>query len=396
MRIAGFFDKFLAFVKRPSDTAAAAELGPHARRIVSDAVLFNEIPSPSEKEAERVQFILRRLNEFGVSAITNDLEGNVSVLFPGSKPTNKSVLIFADIANDAYSPIDSSARLSAGIASGNGLADNAVGVATLLVLAEYFQHNAVRNDIGVVILFTSLASQNDEFAGLKRFLASWDGEISFALYVTGIQQGNVETYPLGHYKMTITAHTKDREMLESSGEASAVSVLSRIASSLGTIAWDNANTTTLNIARIVGGVGFGFFPSEGFMELEIYSADTKALDMTKNAVEATIGRIAAETGTEVKIEVNSFIPVGNPEVNAFLTKILKEVHTELKIKSHHVSVPDKTAILNSFEIPAVSVGITRGKKGLGEEYVELAPLETGFRQLLLIVEKGIIQGELRS
>jgi hypothetical protein len=116
--------------------------------------------------------------------------------------------------------------------------------------------------------------------------------------------------------------------------------------------------------------------------------------MTKNAVEATIKKIAGETGAAVELTVNSFIPVGNSEINAFLTESLKKVHAELKIKSHFVSVPDKTAIINSFGIPAVSIGITRGKKGLGEEYVELAPIETGFRQVLLLLEKSIIKGEL--
>ncbi|MDR3200048.1 MAG: M28 family peptidase [Spirochaetales bacterium] len=393
-RIAGFFSKFLSFARKQPEAAADAELGPRARRIVSDAVLFNEIPSPTEKEAERIHFIQRRLNEFGVSELTNDGEGSVAVLFPGSKPTDKYVLLFADIENDSYSPLDSSVRLSANRAAGSGLADNAVGVATLLVLAEYFQQNGVRHDINIVLLFTRLACQNEEFAGLRRFLASWDGRISFAFYVTGIQQGNIETHPLGHYKMTVTAHTSEHEVMENSREVSAVWVLSNIAFRLGTIKWDSKNNTTLNIARIVGGVGFGFFPSDGFLELEIYSADTNALDMTKNTVEATIQKIAEETGTAVEFTVNSFIPVGNPEINAFLTDILKKVHTELKIKSHFVSVPDKTAILNSFGIPAASIGITRGKKGLGEEYVELAPIETGFRQLLLLLEKSIIHGEL--
>ncbi|MDR1933493.1 MAG: hypothetical protein LBQ57_11820 [Spirochaetales bacterium] len=396
LRIAGFFSKFFSLARKQQEGAAVGDLGPYARRILSDAVLFNEIPSPTEKEAERIHFIQRRLNEFGISEIINDGEGNVAAVFPGSKPTNKYALLFADIENDSYSPLDSFARLSAGRASGSGLADNSVGVATLLVLAEYFQQNDVRHDINIVLLFTRLACQDEEFAGLRRFLASWDGQISFAFYVTGIQQGNIETHPLGHYKMTVTAHTSEHEVMENTSQVSAVWVLSNIAFRLGTIKWDSKNNTTLNIARIVGGVGFGFFPSEGFMELEIYSADTKALDMTKNTVEATIEKIADETGTAVEFTVNSFIPVGNPKINAFLTDILKKVHAELKIKSNFVSVPDKTAILNSFGIPAASIGITRGKKGLGEEYVELAPIGTGFRQLLLLLEKSIIHGELYS
>jgi acetylornithine deacetylase/succinyl-diaminopimelate desuccinylase-like protein len=396
-RFAVFFHKFFSFAKKlPQEAAVAVELGPFAKRIISDASIFNEIPSPMEREQERIQFILRRLDNFGISEVINDGEGNVAVLFSSQKPTNKCVLLFADIENESYSPISSLVHLSQGLASGGGLADNTIGVATLLVLAEYLQQNGKRYDINILILFTRLAGQEEEFAGLRRFLSSWVGEISFAFYVTGIQQGNIETRPLGHYKMTVTARTNEHAVLEDKGEDSAVWVLSNIAFRLGTIKWDMKSATILNIARIVGGVGFGFFPSEGFMELEIYSGDTAALNLTKNTVEATIEKIAAETGTQVNFTVNSFIPVANPEVNAFLTDILKKVHADLRILSNFVSIPDKTAILNSFGIPAVCVGITRGKKGLDEEYVELAPIETGFQQLLLLLERSVINREMNQ
>jgi acetylornithine deacetylase/succinyl-diaminopimelate desuccinylase-like protein len=394
-RIVNFFHKFFSFAKKLPEVGAG-ELGPSARRIISDASLFNEILSPTEKELERVHFILRRLNEFGISEVINDGEGNIAVLFPGSKPTNKYVLLFADIENYSYSPLDSSVRLSAGWASGGGLADNSIGVATLLVLAEHFQQNGLRYDMNIVILFTRLADADEEFAGLRRFLSSWDGKISFAFYVTGIQQGNLETHPLGHYRLTVSASTDEHTVLEDKGGYSAVWTLSNIAFRLGTIKWDTKSGTILNVARIVGGLGFGFFPSEGFMELEIYSADTAALNLTKNTVEATIEKIAAETGTRVKFTVNSFIPVSNPEINSFLTEIIKKLHAELRIISNFVSVPGKTAILNSFGIPAASIGITRGKKSLGEEYVELAPIETGFQLLLLLLERSIIYGELNQ
>jgi metal-dependent amidase/aminoacylase/carboxypeptidase family protein len=394
-RIAGFFNKIFSFAKKLPE-ATPGELGPFAKRIVSDASIFNEIPSPTEREEERIQFILRRLNNFGVSEIVNDGEGNVAVLFSSQKPTNQSVLLFADIESDSYSLINSFVHLSPGLASGAGLADNAIGVATLLVLAEYLQQKNKRYDINIVILFTRLAGEKEEFAGLSRFLSSWAGEISFAVYVTGIQLGNIETRPLGHYKMTVSARTNEHTVLEDKVGDSAVWVLSNIAFRLGTIKWDVKSGTILNIARIVGGVGFGFFPSEGFMELEIYSGDTAALNLTKNTVEATIEKIAAETGAKVEFTVNSFIPVSNPEGNAFLTDILKKVHADLRVLSNFVSIPDKTAILNSFGIPAVSIGITRGKKTLGEEYVELEPIGTGFQQLLLLLERSVINRELNQ
>jgi hypothetical protein len=370
------------------------QVSPYVSRIISDAILFNEIPSPTEREELRAAFITRRLADFGISNVTEDEAGNVRVLFPASKPTDEYVLLFADIENDSYSPLDSLVKLTADRASGAGIADNSLGVASLLVLAEYIQHQNIQYDMNLVFLFTRLSYSDMEFAGLRDFLSGWDGKIAFALYVSGIQLGNLEIRPLGHYKLTVSAKTNEHEVMESTGGASAVSVLSNIAFQLGNIKWDSENDTTLNIARIVAGVGYGFFPSEGFLELEIYSGNTNILDMMKKAACATIDKIGEETGSAVTISVNSFIPVGNPEINSFLTDSLKKVHEELKIKSNFVSVPDKTAILNSFGVPAVTVGMTRGKKGLNEEYIDIASIETGFRQLALILERSIVTEEL--
>jgi tripeptide aminopeptidase len=401
-RLVGFFRNFLAAAKslaehRPLGGAHRkpfTEITPYVNRIISDAILYNEVPSPTEGEERRVNFITSRLADFGISNVSTDEAGNVRVLISGSKPTDEYVLLFAEIENDDYSPLDSLVRLTADRATGSGIADNSIGVASLLVLAEYLQNQSIRYDTNLVLLFTRLASQDEEFAGLRRFLSDWDGRIAFAVYVTGIQLGNIETNPLGHYKLTVTVNTGEREIMDKSPGASAVSVLSNIAFQLGSIKWDSENNTTLNVARIVAGVGYGFFPSEGFLELEIYSGDTHVLDMAKKAAEATMEKFALETGAKIDVAVNSFIPVGNPEINSFLTESLKKIHGMLKIKSNFVSVPDKTAIINSFGVPAVSIGITRGKKRLAEEYVELASIETGFRQLLLLLEKSIETEEL--
>ncbi len=366
----------------------------YVNRIVSDAVLFNEIPSPSENESLRGSFIVRRLEEFGITDIRTDGMGNVWVQFPGAKPSDDFVLLFAEIENPSYSPLGSLVRLTADRAIGAGIADNSIGVASLLILAEYLQKNSISFDTNLVLLFAHLASEGEEFIGLRGFLSEWDGDIAFAVYVTGMQLGNIESHPLGHYKLTVTAGTGDHQVLEKTPGVSAVSVLSNIAFQLGNIQWDREGGATLNIARIVAGLGFGFFPSEGFLELEIYSGDTNVLNLMKKTASATIEKIAEEMGAKIDIAVNSFIPVGNPEINAFLTDTLRSVHEELKIKSNAVSVPDKTAILNSLGVPAVTVGMTRGRKRLTEEYVELEPIETGFRQLLMLLERSIEKEEL--
>jgi metal-dependent amidase/aminoacylase/carboxypeptidase family protein len=366
---------------------AAAGVESYVNRIVSDAILLNETPSPTKNEEQRVQFITGRLSDFGISNATVDGLGNVVAQWPASRPTDEHILLFADIDNEAYSPMESLVKISGERAWAIGVADNSVGAAALLVLAEYLLTNGVYFDKNLVFLFTNFSSSTGSpFAALEGFIRGWKGGIAAAFYISGLQLGAVESKPLGNCKLTVTVKTARRDLFPPSGGPSATAVLSSIAFQLGSIKWDETDETTVNIARFLAGMGYGYFPSEGVMELEIYSGNMGMLEMSKNTVSATIQKIAHDTGAQVRIDVNSFIPVGDSVKNQALIESLKRVHDELRIRTTFVSTPDKTAVLNSFGIPAVSVGVTTGKKALGEEYVDMPPIQRGFRQIIMLLE----------
>ena len=167
----------------------------------------------------------------------------------------------------------------------------------------------------------------------------------------------------------------------------AIWVLASIASRLGSITWDTENHTFLNISRIEAGVGFGWFASEGVLELEVFSPNAATLDVARKAVEATIGGIARETGAAVDVSVKAFLPAGDPQINQGLTSVVRAVYERLHIKPHPVSLPGCASVLSSFGIPAVTLGMTTGAKTYREEFIHLRPLETGFRQLLAFLDE---------
>jgi acetylornithine deacetylase/succinyl-diaminopimelate desuccinylase-like protein len=388
-----------SFKGKPSSLASLKQAGrysPIVTRILSDAMLFNEIPSPTEKEELRIEFILRKFSEFGIYEPYQDDFGNVAAVFPASRPADKYVLLFTDIGTEQFSPVDSLVRLTENRAEGMGIADESLGVAALLNLAEWIQKESVAYQMNVICLFTNLSEENGEFRALEHFIHFYEGQIAFALYVGSINQGNLESKPLGHYKLAVRVSTPEQEVMNVLGGTSSVTVLSNIAFQLGNIQWDRESDTVLNIARIDAGIGFGYYPNEGVLELEMYSGNPSVLDMMKNTITATIQKIASETRVEVEIRVLSYIPVGNPELNTSLLVTLKEVYSRLKIPIRSVSLPDKTAFLNSFQIPAATVGISVGKKSRKEEYVEIAPIEAGFKQLPLFLDLSIEAEELKE
>jgi len=355
-------------------------------RLTATAIQFNEIPSPTEKERQRTQFITRRLNEVGISDIDEDPEGNLSVQLPASSPSDESVLLFANIENHGYSPLNSLVKLAGKRAAGHGLGDNSLGGAALLVLAEYLQSNQLGFAKNVLLLFTPLQASGARFVALERFLERWRGGLPAALYVRGIHLGAVTAEPVGVCQLTVHVKTREQEVPAAAGAGSAVTVLADIASRLGGIRWDEQRSTSLNLARIEAGVAPGYFASEGVLELEVYSRAPGLLEMARGAVEATIRQVAEQTKAAIQVDLNSLIPVGDAESNRPLAEVLRRVHRQLGIRARRVSTPDPAAVLNVHGVPALSVGLTTGRKSFQEEYIDLPPLETGFRQLLLLLE----------
>jgi len=168
--------------------------------------------------------------------------------------------------------------------------------------------------------------------------------------------------------------------------ASAISSLAAVASRLDGIRWDSKNSTFLNIARIEAGLGFGWFASEGTMEIEAFSPDAAALDVAKSAIVATIKGVTEESRAAVDISLKAYLPPGNPALNASLIETVKRIHEKLRIKTHPLLIPTTAAILSSQGTPAVTLGMAAGKKSVTEEYVRISSLEPGFRQLLMFLD----------
>ena len=355
-------------------------------RLVADAILFNETPSPTPREEQRTAFITRRLEELDVPFSQDERSGNILVRFPGSGPAKEPVLLFASIENEDYSPLESLVKLGRARASGQGLAGNSLGVAALLVLAEHMQKSGTVFARSLDLLFTGLAGAGVSGSALERFLDHAPDDPCAAFYLTGTTLGTIARDPVGTCRLDVSVRTREREVSATAGSLSAVSVLSDIAQKLGGIRWDTAGDTFLNVARLEAGAGYGRFAAEGRMELEIFARDTARLETSRDAVLATTRKVGEQTGASIRIETAGLIPAGDAELRGPLVEALRRVHAKLGIRTRLVSRPDPTALLNARGIPALSLGLTTGGRNFREEYVDLAPLESGFQQLLLLLE----------
>jgi tripeptide aminopeptidase len=386
--------------RRHFPRAATARARHFVDRIVSDAILFNETAYVPDRAARRADFLAAKLREFGYPDPRVDEQGGISVTVPGSAGADAAVLVFADAGFPADAGAECIVTLGADRAEGRGLAEDSVGVAALLVLAEHLAAAEPPFARDLVLYF--LPGDGDQAVQwparggelpLERFIRGSGSGFALAVHLRSIALGRIEERPLGACRLRVQVRTEEKDVATAAGGASAISILAAIASRLGSIRWDSEGSTFLNIARLEAGAGFGWHASEGVLELEIMSTEAAALEVARKAVTATIQTTAAEPGASVEVATASLYPPGRVEINAGLTAALRRVYARLRIRAASVSIPDQSAVASALGIPAVSLGITTGRKTLTEEWVDIPPIETGFRQVLAFLEETTRTGQ---
>jgi hypothetical protein len=364
---------------------------PLADRLLADAVLLSELPSPTEREERRAAFVIERLTALGLLAEADEA-GNVFARIPaGSPPDARVLLLFADLGTTRWNPLGSLSRVDLDTASGAGLSD-ALGAAALLSIAEAASDGSLKRSRDLLLLFAARSlddPRSDVFARLSE--KTRDRPIA-AIGLRGFSLGSVPGRPVGTYRVSVhvrTASDSGTELRSAQGEPpSAVDAAVAVARRLSGVKWDAEGATVCKIRRIEAGTGFGRAPTEGVVDIELESADAAVLDLAKKAAIATAETAGRESGAATQVAIIGHIPVGDPRVSAALASLVKDLMKEQKIKVKGEMGADPAAFLSVRGIPAVSIGIALGREGLDADEIEIASIETGRRLVAALTERA--------
>lgn len=361
---------------------------PLADRLLSDAVRFAELPSPTEREERRAAFALERLGEYSFQGTVDD-DGNILVrISSGGTVDHRPILLFADLGTTRWNPLGSLARVDPDIARGAGLADS-LGAAALLSIAEGVCDGSIRPGRDIVLLFAARSLDDPRSGVFARVCDDATLRPAAAIGLSGLGLGSLGGKPLGTYRISVQARIGEPTAGDGAQTAprNAVSVMTAVAQRIGGIRWDAEGKTACRVRRIEAGTGFGRFPAEGVADIELESGDAAVLDMAMKAVTATAQTIGVEAGAQLTVSVVGHVPVGDPTVGAPLRALAKEAMKTLKIKPYELPGADSASFLSARGVPAIALGIALGKEGLETDDVVIASLESGRRLLAELVER---------
>jgi hypothetical protein len=362
---------------RPRKPAA-----PLADRLLSDALRLAEIPSPTRREEQRIAFILERLNALGhISRI--DENGNVLVRFHSAEIADEApLLLFTDLGSKRWHPLESLSRLDAVYACGAGLGD-VLGAAALLSVAENIAAGRIRCRRELLLLFAARSFDDPEADVFHSVTEIPINRPCAAVGVWGFSLGSVRVHTRGSYRISISFSRNSKKESGNPAEAvpdavnAVVEALLAAAGNLSRLTADVHDAVRVFIRRLEAGTGFGHTPSEGLLEVELESSDAVLLDEIKNQVAAAAEAAGEGKALKITVDITSFIPVGDPAVNAALLEEVREVMKELKIKINEENGSDPSAFLSNLGIPALSLGMITGQEGLLKDEIEIGSIEKG-------------------
>ncbi len=359
-------------------------------KILADAVMLAAIPSPTQREELRAQFVLDRLALLGVEK-SIDSHGNILVrLYSAGQPDKGPFLFFTDLGTNRWHSVHSLSQLDASTAKGAGLAD-VLGTASLLSLIEGIICGRIAPNTDIMFLFSAYSFDDPKIDAFDFILNHDMDRPSAALGIQGFSLGAIINRPQGNYQLEIKVVSPvQNDDSEDPGKKKngvthsdnpVIDVLITLAKNLSDLDLGYDNSTHCYVRRIEGGAGFGAVSSEGIIDVEIDSDDASYLDKALKAVEAAVEAVQQETECTLGIKIISHIPAGVSLVNDNLITQVVNIMKDLHIKVKEKTGADPAAFLLNSGIPTMSLGVARGRVGLENDVIDIASMEKG-RQLL--------------
>jgi acetylornithine deacetylase/succinyl-diaminopimelate desuccinylase-like protein len=355
-----------------------------ARYTLDQALAIQQIPAPTFSEQLRAAYVLRQFSDHGLADCTTDAVHNVYGLLPGTNRDLPALVITAHIDTVFPTGTDLITRHEGSVIYGPGLGDNSIGVGGMLGLLAALRQNAFALERDIWFVATSGEEGLGDLTGIKAAFQQLKDRTAYVINLEGLAFGHVYHAGIAVRRLHITASAEGGHSWLHFGRPSAVHGIVRLGAQIVTIVPPQTPRTTYNIGQIEGGQGINVIGREAGLWVDLRSEDPSALVALEQQVLAFARNLEAP-GLHFEVQVVGNRPAGkiapdHPLVQCALAVLERQgVQGTLETGSTDANVPLAAGV------PAVTIGITRGGNAhRSDEYMEVAPIESGMRQLILL------------
>lgn len=358
--------------------------------ILDEAIAIQQIPAPTFSESGRAALIEKRFIEVGLQQVGQDAIHNVFGKWPGTGTAGPVVIsahsdtVFP-IETDLSVRFDNGEKPGKGIIYGPGLADNALGVAGLITIAQTFIESRLATCSDIWFVANVCEEGLGDLRGMRSVVDRF-GPMATYLIVEGGSFGHVFHQAIGVRRYRLAVRTPGGHSWGDYGMPSAIHQLGRIITALDELTLPSEPKTTLNVGVVEGGTSVNTIAASASCLLDLRSIDSSMLENLVGSVAGILESI--DDSPEVTI---SLTQIGN-RPTGFISRDQQPVAWAAEALKHvgcsrvvYMAGSTDANVPISQGLAAVCIGLARSANTHRlDEYLDPTDLPKGLGQLLLL------------
>ncbi|QDT66455.1 zinc-binding metallopeptidase family protein [Calycomorphotria hydatis] len=366
------------------------KLAPLREEILANLVMLGQIPAPGREEDDRVRYLLDRFVEQGLPEVGPDEFGNGVGFLPG-KTGEKTVLVVSHLDTIIPKNVDHDLSVHAERVVGPGVSDNALGAAIVAMLPTCLQKLGIELNCNLQLLGSVQSLNRGNHGGLRFFLDNSPRQYNYGICLEGVELGRLNYFSIGTIRGDVACDVRPIES-RSYGSESAIVVLNYIINRILRIEVPTRPYTKIRLSQVFAGISYDVEPEHAMLGFEVNSHSDYMIERVESQIQDIVAEIGARHAVEAKLDVFFRRQAGGLPFSHPLVKSTLGVMEELGIRPDQGHSPSELSEFISRGIPAITLGISRGKKNHNEpDYVAIDPILQGVAQVigtLLAIDAG--------
>jgi len=353
---------------------------------LANLVMIGEIPAPTFAEEARARFMAKRLSDFGLSDTSNDEKWNAAGILHG-KRGERNILLVAHLDTVFPKEVDHTVTVEPDRFCAPGIADNALGAATLISLPQILNTLDINLDSNLIILGSSRGIGPGDLEGMRFFMRNKSQPIHAGICIEGVPLGRLNITSLGMLQCEVACNLPDKYDWTQFGASGAIEILNSVVNKILTLPLPQKPRTNIVMERMDVGRAFHRVATRGVLQFEVRSESLKMTRDLEEEIEHIVAEERYKTRADLSFEV---IARRNPGGISFKHPLAQRSRQIMEALSIEPRIAPSTSELSGFidaGVPAVTLGISKGiHLRENDEAIYLEPIFTGVAQLIGVLQ----------
>jgi acetylornithine deacetylase/succinyl-diaminopimelate desuccinylase-like protein len=361
--------------------------------IIANIVFIGQIPAPTFKEKRRADFFMKRLAEFQVDECTTDGYRNPIGIIRGTSTSKPPVFVVAHLDTIFEKDIDHNYTVKKRTIKGAGVLDNSLSIGILASLPEIFRKLNLRFESDIVVAGVIQSLGRGNLRGIRHLLKTWDTPIRGAICLEGVELGRLNYYSEGMIRCEVECDISPTPGPLQKFKSNAILILNEVINQILGLRLPQRPRSRVIIGKISGGSKHGTIACKAKLGFEIQSDSDKMVKSIYKDINDIIEDISHQNEIELKLKAISNLSAASLKYNHPLVKSAGAIIESLGLKAMSEPSESELSIFLSHNIPAVTLGITRGENiYLENSTMEIEPMYKGIAQIIgviMAIDRGV-------